>query len=82
MAKSDVEKHTPIEVALVPLVIYIFSCIGSFSCEKFYSKFGRFYFFFLKKKNLIGGYLERKHTYLIGALILSISSIFMSVKLR
>ena len=48
MANSDVGKHTPIEVALVPLVIYIFSCIGSFSCEKFYARFGRFDDYFLK----------------------------------
>lgn len=39
---GDVEKHTPIEVALVPLAIYVFSCIGSFFCEKFYGRFGRY----------------------------------------
>ena len=42
MADNDVGKHTPIEVALVPLAIYVFSCLGSFYCEKFYIRFGRF----------------------------------------
>jgi len=43
MANGNVGKHTPIEVALVPLAIYVFSCIGSFSCERFYIRFGRKY---------------------------------------
>ena len=52
MANNNVGKHTPIEVALVPLAIYVFSCMGSFSCERFYAKFGRclfiiYLFFFI-----------------------------------
>lgn len=31
----------PFEVALIPLIIYSFSCLGSFYCQKLYEKLGR-----------------------------------------
>lgn len=75
ITETSVKDHTPLEVAIIPLVIYIFSCLGSFSCEKFFHKFGRFillYSFFI---------LIRNNTFVIGTILIIISSIFLSVKI-
>lgn len=52
-------------LAIFPLIIYLSSCIGSFSCEKLFQKFGRKKTFALGTLNL-----------LISAIVMTVRKLF------
>lgn len=40
---ANLDKVTPKELAIVPLILYVFSVIGSLFLNKLYAKIGRFH---------------------------------------